>query len=80
MAHYRCGQKTGRILTAVNQLPIFNGKQIASLFVDGIDADDSPNYSDAYFSDGYYVNNEPLTQSELDNLTLLYPDIVLSLI
>jgi len=80
VAHYRCGHKTDRILTAVNHLPIFNGKQIASLFVDGIDADDSPNYSDAYFSDGYYVNNEPLTQRELEHLTLLYPLLVQELI
>jgi hypothetical protein len=57
---------------------MLNGKDIDmdSLEVDGVDHNDHPDYSDAYFSNAKYMDGTPLDDHELDDLTDNYRDIV----
>jgi hypothetical protein len=47
-----------------------NGKEVDtdSLEIDGIDMRDAPDFVDAYFSDGEFMDGTPLSQDELDYL------------
>jgi hypothetical protein len=47
-----------------------NGKEVDtdSLEIDGIDMRDAPDFVDAYFSDGQFMDGTPLSQDELDYL------------
>ena len=53
-----------------------NGKAIdkTSLSIDGIDTRDYPDFCDAYFEYGLYVDGTELTDDELDELRDNYPD------
>jgi len=62
-------------LTGVN-MPILNGKKVVDLEVDGVDSGDYPDFSDAYFSSGCYEDGTPLTEEELDRLTILADDVL----
>ena len=47
-----------------------------SLEVEGIDTRDYPDFCDAYFSSGCYEDGTPLTDDELDQLTILAGDVL----
>ena len=54
-----------------------NGRKVVDLEVDGVDSSDGPEFVDAFFSAGTYDDNgQDLTDEELDQLTLKYPDVV----
>ena len=55
---------------------ILNGKRVVDLEVDGVDSRDYPDFSDAYFSYGCYEDGTPLTDEELDKLTILADDVL----
>jgi hypothetical protein len=57
-------------------MPILNGKKVVDLEVDGVDSRDYPDFSDAYFSSGCYEDGTPLTEEELDKLTILADDVL----
>jgi hypothetical protein len=57
-------------------MPILNGKKVIDLEVDGVDSADYPDFSDAYFSYGCYEDGTPLTEEELDQLTILADDVL----
>ena len=57
-------------------MPILDGKKVVDLEVDGIDGGDYPDFSDAYFSSGCVEDGTPLTDDELDRLTILASDVV----
>jgi hypothetical protein len=57
-------------------MPILNGKKVIDLEVDGVDSSDYPDFSDAYFSSGSYEDGTPLTEEELDKLTILADDVL----
>ena len=57
-------------------MPILNGKKVIDLEVDGVDRADYPDFSDAYFSYGCYEDGTPLTEEELDRLTILANDVL----
>ncbi len=57
-------------------MPILNGKKVVDLEVDGVDSGDYPDFSDAYFSSGCYKDGTPLTEEELDRLTILADDVL----
>lgn len=57
-------------------MPILNGKKVVDLEVDGVVSGDYPDFSDAYFSSGRYENGTPLTEDELDHLTILAGDVL----
>lgn len=57
-------------------MPILNGKKVIDLEVDGVDGADYPDFSDAYFSYGCYEDGTPLTEEELDRLTILANDVL----
>jgi hypothetical protein len=57
-------------------MPILNGKKVVDLEVDGVDSRDYPDFSDAYFSSGCYEDGTPLTEEELDRLTILADDVL----
>ena len=57
-------------------MPILNGKKVVDLEVDGVDSRDFPDFSDAYFSSGYYEDGTPLTEDELDHITILAGDVL----
>ena len=57
-------------------MPILNGKKVIDLEVDGVDSADYPDFSDAYFSYGCYEDGTPLTEEELDRLTILADDVL----
>lgn len=57
-------------------MPILNGKKVVDLEVDGVDSGDYPDFSDAYFSSGCYEDGTPLTEEELDRLTILADDVL----
>ena len=57
-------------------MPILNGKKVVDLEVDGVDSGDYPDFSDAYFSSGCYEDGTPLTDEELDKLTILADDVL----
>jgi hypothetical protein len=58
------------------KMPILNGKKVVDLEVDGVDSGDYPDFSDAYFSSGCYEDGTPLTEEELDRLTILADDVL----
>ena len=57
-------------------MPMLNGKKVVDLEVDGVDSSDYPDFSDAYFSSGCYEDGTPLTDDELENLTILAGDVL----
>ena len=57
-------------------MPILNGKKVVDLEVDGVDSSDYPDFCDAYFSSGNYEDGTPLTEDELDKLTILASDVL----
>ena len=57
-------------------MPILNGKKVVDLEVGGVDSSDYPDFADAYFSSGCYEDGTPLTDDELDNLTILASDVL----
>ena len=57
-------------------MPILNGRQVVDLEVDGVDGGDYPDFCDAYFSSGTYEDGTPLTDDELDRLTILADDVL----
>jgi len=57
-------------------MPILNGKKVVDLEVDGVDSGDYPDFSDAYFLSGCYEDGTPLTEEELDRLTILADDVL----
>ena len=57
-------------------MPILNGKKVIDLEVGGVDGGDYPDFSDAYFSSGCYEDGTPLTDDELDQLSLLADDVL----
>ena len=57
-------------------MPILNGKKVVDLEVDGVDSGDYPDFCDAYFSSGCYEDGTPLTEDELDQLTILAGDVL----
>ena len=57
-------------------MPILNGKNVIDLEVGGVDGGDYPDFSDAYFSSGCYEDGTPLTDDELDQLSLLADDVL----
>ena len=48
-----------------------NGKEVdySSLEVDGVDSRDYPDFSDAYFSSGYFTDGTSMSDEDLDQLT-----------
>lgn len=48
----------------------------ASLSVDGVDTRDYPDFCDAYFECGIFMDGTPLTDDELDELRDKYPEVV----
>ena len=57
-------------------MPILNGKKVIDLEVDGVDSGDYPDFCNAYFSSGCYEDGTPLTEDELDHLTILAGDVL----
>jgi hypothetical protein len=57
-------------------MPILNGKNVVDLQVDGVDSSDYPDFSDAYFSSGFYEDGTPLTEDELNRLADLAGDVL----
>jgi hypothetical protein len=57
---------------------MINGKQvdIRSLEVDGVDTEDYPDFSDAYFSVGEYTDGTPMSDQELDWLSDHHRDLL----
>ena len=57
---------------------MINGKQvdIRSLEVDGVDTEDYPDFSDAYFSVGEYTDGTPMSDQELDWLNDHHRDLL----
>lgn len=51
-----------------------NGKKIDDVEVDGVDDTDYPDFCDAYFSYGTYVDGTELTEEELIALAEKYPE------
>ena len=45
-----------------------NGRKVKNAEVDGVDADDSPKFCDAFFSYAEYENGTPLNDEELEQL------------
>ena len=68
---------------SVNEGPMsqpieINGKQVdvRSLQVDGVDTEDYPDFSDAYFSVGEYTDGTPMSDQELDWLNDHHRDLL----
>ena len=57
-------------------MPILNGKKVVDLEIDGVDSRDFPDFCDAYFSNGCYEDGTPLTDDELEHLTILASDVL----
>ena len=55
------------------------GINISSLSVDGVDSRDYPDFCDAYFEYGTFVDGTEMTEDELDDLRDAYPEVVHSL-
>lgn len=55
-----------------------NDKEVdkASLEVDGVDFEDSPEFSDAYFSNGSFKDGTQISDLDLMILTDTYPEVV----
>lgn len=52
------------------------GRKVVDVEVDGVDTRDYPEFCDAYFSEAFYEDATPLTDTELEELTYLYPEFV----
>ena len=57
-------------------MPVLNGKNVVDLEVDGVDSRDFPDFSYAYFSSGCYEDGTPLTEDELEHLSILAGDVL----
>ena len=66
----QCSKQEGR------DMPILNGKKVVDLEVDGVVSGDYPDFCDAYFSSGCYEDGTPLTDDELEHLTILASDVL----
>ena len=54
-----------------------NGRKVIDASVDGIDVNDYPDFSDAYFDEAFYEDDgTPLTEEELEQLSSLYGEVV----
>ena len=54
-----------------------NGRKVVDLEVDGVDSSDGPEFCDAFFCKAAYDDTgEQLSDEEIDQLTLKYPDVV----
>ena len=55
-----------------------NGKEVdyASLEIDGVDSSDYPDFSDAYFSSGYFTDGTQMSDEDLDQLANTYGELV----
>lgn len=60
-------------------IPVINGKSVDTntLVVEDADMQDYPDFVDAYFSEGFFLDGSPMTNEELDKLNEEYPDILL---
>jgi hypothetical protein len=54
-----------KILEGIMQL---NGRQVKNAEVDGVEGDDYPDFSDAFFSYAEYEDGTPLSDEELEQL------------
>ena len=57
-------------------MTMLNGKKVVDLEIDGVDSGDYPDFCDAYFSGGCYEDGAPLTDDELEHLTILASDVL----
>ena len=57
---------------------MINGKEVdyASLEIDGVDSSDYPDFSDAYFSSGYFTDGTEMSDEDLDDLADTYGELV----
>jgi hypothetical protein len=57
---------------------ILNDKAVdqSSLEIDGVEADDCPDFSDAYFSAAQFEDGTPLTDEELEQLGQDFGDVL----
>ena len=57
---------------------VINGKEVdyASLEIDGVDSSDYPDFSDAYFSSGYFTDGTQMSDEDLDQLADTYGELV----
>jgi hypothetical protein len=54
-----------------------NGRKVVDAEIDGVYADDYPDFSDAYFNDAAFEDDgSRLTDQELEQLTDLYGDLL----
>jgi len=54
-----------------------NGRKVIGIVVGGVNNQDCPDFSDAYFEHAVYADsNEPLEDSELNALERAYPGVV----
>lgn len=53
-----------------------NGRQIKNTEIDGVDGDDYPDFSDAFFSYAEYEDGTPLLDEELEQLGDSHGDII----
>jgi len=62
----------------LNESIDFKGKIVdeSSLEVDGVDTEDYPDFSDAYFSYGTFEDGTELTDQQLEELISNYPDLL----
>lgn len=69
------------ILEGETKSIVINGKKVdyASLEIDGVDSSDYPDFSDAYFSSGYFTDGTPMSDEDLDQLSNTYGELVNSM-
>jgi hypothetical protein len=54
-----------------------NGRKVIDASVDGVDVNDYPDFSDAYFDEAFYEDTgDALTEEELEQLSSLHGDIL----
>lgn len=59
---------------------MLDGRKVIDLTVGGVDGEDFPDFSDAYFEEGWFWDNDQkLTGPELDRLGELYPEVLNSM-
>lgn len=54
----------------------FKGRIVKHVEIEGVDFSDHPDYCDAYFCYAEWENGTPLTDSELEELTIERGDVV----
>ena len=54
---------------------MINIDDINFLKIDGVDSEDYPYFSDAYFTSGE-INGRPMTDDELRELTTTHPEVI----